>query len=320
MIIEPNRRRRNRIFRAVVGVVALLFVGGLLASGWTLPAFSIANVTRTSSPPPAAPTPSAGPVAIVPTPEPTVPAPTPAPTPGADGCIPPPADLVPAQVVSHGPRSVKVVALTFDDGFDAPNVERILRFLVAHRVNATFFPTAAAVEMTPKTWQKVAAAGFPIANHTYHHASLKGVCYEKQLAELNKAKSVVADHALPMQGYMRPPYEEYDMNTRRAAASAGEAYVVLWDVDTFDWTGVSKGTIASRALRGKSGSIILMHTSPHATPAALFRIVSKFRARGYSFVTIGQLLGVPGPAPFPAPSAAAPSPAAPSPPASSPPA
>ena len=288
--------------RALVGVVALLFVGGLLASGWTLPAFSFAIASPTSAPPPPAPTGSAGPVAIVPTPEPsTAPSPTPQATPGADGCIPPPADLKPAEVVNHGSRSRKVVALTFDDGYDSPNVERILRFLVSHQVNATFFPTAAAVQASPKTWQKVAAAGFPIANHTFHHASLKGVCFEKQLAELNKAKAVVAEQALPMQGYMRPPYEEFDMDTRRAAAAAGEAYVVLWDIDTFDWTGVSKGTIASRALKGKSGSIILMHTSPHATPAALTRIVAKFRGRGYSFVTIGQLLGVPGPAPFAAP-------------------
>ena len=200
--------------------------------------------------------------------------------------------------MSHGARTSKVVALTFDDGYDSPNVERILRFLVAHRVNATFFPTARAVETAPTTWQKVAAAGFPIANHTYHHASLKGVCYEKQLAELNKAKTVVAGQTLPMQGYMRPPYEEFDMNTRLAAAAAGEPYVVLWDVDTFDWTGVSRLTIASRALQGKSGSIILMHTSPHSTPAALGRIVTRFRDRGYSFVTVGQLLGVPGPAPY----------------------
>ena len=297
MILEPNRRRRNRAFRVVAGIVVLLFVGGLLASGWTLPAFSIAN--STSAPPPA-PTASTPPVAVAPTstPDPTAPPPTPAPTPGADGCIPPPADLQPAQVASHGSRTTKVVALTFDDGYDVPNTERILRFLVAHRVNATFFPTAKAVEMAPKTWQKVAAAGFPIGNHTYHHISLKGLCYEKQLAELTKAKTVIAGEALPMQGYMRPPYEEYDNATRLAAAGAGEAYVVLWDIDTFDWTGVDRLTIANRALKGRSGSIILMHTSAHPTAAALWRIVAKFRARGYSFVTVGQLLGVPGPAPF----------------------
>ena len=285
------------MFRAGAGVVALLFVGGVLASGWTLPAFSISSAT--SAPPPV-PTATTIPVAVVPTTAPTAPQPTaPTPTPGADGCIPPPADLQPAAVVSHGLRTSNLVALTFDDGYDAPNVERIVRFLVAHRVNATFFPTAQAVQMSPKTWQGVAQAGFPIANHTYHHISLKGICFEKQLAELNKARSVIGEMGLPMQGLMRPPYEEFDKNTRLAAAAAAESYVVLWDVDTLDWTGLGKDAIARRALSGKSGSIILMHTSSHATAAALSRIVARYRARGYTFATVGQMLGVPGPAPFP---------------------
>jgi peptidoglycan-N-acetylglucosamine deacetylase len=296
VILEPNRRRRRRVFRALVGVVAVLFVGALLASGWTLPAFSIA--TAPSRPPTPTAAPTSAPVAIVPTPDPTAAAPTPAPTPGADGCIPPPADLLPADVASHGSRSTKVVALTFDDGYDADNVKRILRFLVDHRVNATFFPTAAAVELAPQTWQQVAQAGFPIGNHTYHHISLKGLCFEKQLAELDKARTVIGRQPLPMQGLMRPPYEEFDKNTRLAARAAGESYVVLWDVDTFDWTGIGKDAIARRALAGKAGSIILMHTSSHATTAALRRIVDRYRARGYGFVTVGQLLGVPGPTPF----------------------
>jgi len=273
-----------------------VFVGALLASGWSPPAFSIASATN----PPATAAATTPAIALVPTEAPTIPpSPTPAPTPGADGCIPPPADLVPAAVVSHGPRDAKLVALTFDDGWDAPNVARILRFLVAHRVNATFFPTAQAIQLSPQTWQLVAQSGFPIGNHTYHHISLKGLCFEKQLAELNKARTAIAEQPLPMQGLMRPPYEEFDMNTRLAAAAAEEQYVVLWDVDTLDWTGIGKDAIARRALAGKSGSIILMHTASHPTAAALLRIVAGYRKRGYAFATVGQLLGVPGPVPFP---------------------
>ena len=298
MILEPNRRRRRRVFRALAGLVVVLFIGGLLGSGWTLPAFS--NVIATASPPPLAPSPTTL-VAVVPTatPVPTVPAPTPAPTPGPDGCIPAPADVLPAAVISHGSRTGKVVALTFDDGNNASNVETILGFLNGHHVNATFFPTARAVELAPKTWARVAQLGYPMGNHTYHHTSLKGQCFEAQLAELNRAKRQFAEQGLPMQGFMRPPYEEFDPNTRLAASAAGEGYVILWDVDTFDWTGASRQTIVNRALAGRSGSIILMHTTSLATKSALYQIVDKFRKRGFRFVTVGQLLGVPGPVPFP---------------------
>jgi peptidoglycan/xylan/chitin deacetylase (PgdA/CDA1 family) len=299
VILEPNRRRRQRAFRAVAGLVVVLFIGGLLATGWTPPAFSIAIATPTA-PPAASPTNA---VAVVPTssPEPSVlPSQSPpAPTPGADGCIPPSPDIVPATVASHGSRTDKVVALSFDDGNDSENTQKILYILKSRGVNATFFPTARAVELAPKTWQQVANAGYPIANHTYHHFSLKGLCFEKQLAELNKAKSVIAAQPLPMQGYMRPPYEEFDENTRLAASAAGETYVVLWDIDTFDWTGVSWRTIASRALQGRSGSIILMHTSARASSTALYEIIKQFKKRGYRFATVGQMLGIPGPVPIP---------------------
>jgi peptidoglycan/xylan/chitin deacetylase (PgdA/CDA1 family) len=202
-------------------------------------------------------------------------------------------------VVSHGPRTAKVIALTFDDGYNDGNVALIRQFLVRFRVNATFFPTARAVELAPDTWQRVAAAGFPIANHTYHHLSLAKQCFDKQVAELEKAKSVVGAHGLTLQGYMRPPFEEFDRNTQLAAAAAGEGYVVLWNVDTLDWTGLTGTDIARRAIGGGSGTIILMHTSRLATTHALSQIVSHYRNRGYTFVTIGQILGVPGPVPFP---------------------
>ena len=76
---------------------------------------------------------------------------------------------------------------------------------------------------------------------------------------------------------------------------------MLWDIDTLDWTGISANAIASAALKGKAGSIILMHTSPVNTARALPAIISRFRKRGFTFVTIGQMLGIGGPMPFPEP-------------------
>lgn len=297
MILEPNRRRRTRVFRAVAALALVAVAAAFAASGWTPPAFSTANPT--STPFGASPAPSGEVAQATATPEATLPPPSIAPTPGPDGCIPPPADLEPAALASHGSRTEKVVALTFDDGNNAANVEKILHILVSRHVNATFFPTARAVELAPTTWLHVARSGYPIANHTYHHDSLEGQCFEKQLAELEKAKSVFAAQPLPIQGLMRPPYEDFDKNTRLAATAAGEDYVVLWDVDTFDWTAVGPRTIAARALTGRAGSIILMHTTRAASASALYRIIDKYRERGFRFVTVGQLLGIPGPVPFP---------------------
>jgi peptidoglycan-N-acetylglucosamine deacetylase len=299
VILEPNRRRRTRIFRVVAGLMAIVLVSVFLASGWLPSALSAMRAT-------AAPGPLASPtqqVAAAPSPSPSADPSTPPQSPGPSlapgACAPAPSDIEPAAVISHGARTQNWVALTFDDGYNADNVLRIVRFLVAQRVNATFFPTAQAVEMEPKTWLSVAQAGFPIGNHTFHHISLKGLCFAAQLAELERAKRQFQDQALPLQNIMRPPYEDFDLNTRLAAAAAGEPYVILWDRDTQDWTGIGRRAIANSALTGRPGSIVLMHTTSGSTTAALSSIVYHFRKRGYTFVTIQQMLGVPGPVPFP---------------------
>jgi peptidoglycan/xylan/chitin deacetylase (PgdA/CDA1 family) len=231
------------------------------------------------------------------TPSPTLaPDPTTAPPPR---CAPAPADLDPARVVSHGSRAQKVVALTFDDGYNPTNTMRILGILKRAKVNATFFPTGRAVQLFPAVWREIAAAGFPIGDHTFDHHHLAGLCYATQLLDLTRQADAVRD-ALgtdPM-ALMRPPYGSKDRNTPLAAAAAGDDAVVLWDVDTRDWSGISPWSIAKRALAGGRGSIILMHTMYAPTASALPRIIANYRARGFRFVTVGELLGIPGPAPF----------------------
>ena len=216
------------------------------------------------------------------------------------GCEPGPSTVRPAAVVRHGPRDEKVVALTFDDGWDPGNTMRILGTLEHFRVNATFFPLGRAVQLFPTVWRAVAEAGFPIADHSYDHPHLKGLCYEGQVSELIEPERIMLEvvGAKPFD-VMRPPYGAYDMNTRLAATATGSADVILWDVDTRDWSGVSRFAIARAALSGQPGSIVLMHTFPHATAAALVHIIYGYRRRGYRFVTIGQLLGLGGPVPYP---------------------
>jgi peptidoglycan/xylan/chitin deacetylase (PgdA/CDA1 family) len=193
-----------------------------------------------------------------------------------------------------------VVALTFDDGWNAADTARILRILERSKVNATFFPIGRAILHAPDVWKSIVAAGFPIGDHTYDHLGLKSRCYQAQLAELTRQQSVcrriLGVDPMP---FMRPPYGTFDRVTRLAATGAGEGAIVGWDVDTRDWTGLSPTAIAARALAGTNGSIVLMHTFVDNTPRALARIIAGYRARGFQFVTVGQLLGIPGPVPFP---------------------
>jgi peptidoglycan/xylan/chitin deacetylase (PgdA/CDA1 family) len=199
-----------------------------------------------------------------------------------------------ARAYRFGPRTQKVVALTFDDGYSPTETRAIFRILQSEHVQATFFPYARAMTEAPSLWRQIAAAGYPIGNHTYSHVNLTRLSTAGVLSELTRARSTIrriTGRTEP--AVMRPPYGAYSMATRHAALLAGYPTLALWDVDTRDWSGISASTIVARAIVGTRGSIVLMHAGPANTPAALRRIIANYRARGYRFVTVPALLGIP---------------------------
>ncbi len=218
--------------------------------------------------------------------------------PGASGSVvsSAPRDVISpayARVFHSGPRTQKVIALTFDDGYSATQTLAILRILRDEQVMATFFPYARAVAASPSAWRQVAAAGYPIGNHTYSHVNLTHLSSAGVISELTSARSTIAHITGRREpAIMRPPYGAYSTATRHAAALAGYPTVAMWDIDTRDWSGISSSTIVSRAIAGTNGSIVLMHAGPANTPGALRRIIASYRSRGYRFVTVPQLLGI----------------------------
>jgi peptidoglycan/xylan/chitin deacetylase (PgdA/CDA1 family) len=295
---RAGRGLRTAVAVSVIGVLSLTS-SAILASRPSAPADVAATSTGTGTP--------AGIVTAAGTEQPAggvvdlplatdVPPRHGAPAPGCPLDVPHPPF---AKIVHHGSRTAKVVALTFDDGWDAPNVLAILATLQKGKVNATFFPTGQAMKHEPTAWKAVALAGYPIANHTFDHPHLLGLCWNVQLAELVRQDAVVAGElGLATIPYMRPPFGDYDDATRLAAAEDGQQAVVLWDVDTEDWAGLGPRAITARAMAGTNGSIIVMHTMEPNTVKALPTIIAKYRARGFTFVTVGQLLGIDGPTPF----------------------
>jgi peptidoglycan/xylan/chitin deacetylase (PgdA/CDA1 family) len=72
--------------------------------------------------------------------------------------------------------------------------------------------------------------------------------------------------------------------------------MVLWDVDSRDWTRPGVGRIVSNVVRRvRPGSIVLLHDGGGVrwqTVAALPLIVRQLRARGYRFVTVPRMMRV----------------------------
>jgi peptidoglycan-N-acetylglucosamine deacetylase len=230
---------------------------------------------------------AADPVATAPAPSPAAPAPGPAQP------VPSPAAPAP-RVVWRGPAGDRVVALTFDDGWNPATLRAIYRILVRENVAATFFVTGVYVQRDPDLWRAVAAR-FPVANHSYLHRDTRRLTQRQVAVDLARTRTVVeAATGRRMLPYFRPPYGWRTPRTDQLAAAAGFPTMVLWDVTAADTNRrPSTARVVRAATAGRQGSIVLLHAGPRVTVRALPAIIARYRERGFRFVTVPELLGDP---------------------------
>lgn len=201
----------------------------------------------------------------------------------------------PAAVVADVAGADRVVALTFDDAWDPSSTRAVFDILQAEAVPATFFPVAVGVERDPALWRRIAASGDPIGNHSVDHPDLTALSDEALVAEIADAKRAIeAAIGGPSAPLLRPPFGRLDDRVRHVAGAAGYATLVLWNVASNDWAEPDPTLVASRSLAGGAGSIVLLHAGPASTIAALPTIIAGYRARGFAFVTVPELLAAAG--------------------------
>ena len=192
-------------------------------------------------------------------------------------------------------RTHKCIALTFDDG-PGPYTRRLLGYLRSAGVPSTFFMIGEQVAARPAVARAVAADGNEIGDHTWDHPDLT-TCSPARLArEIDATITTISADAGVRPSLLRPPYGAMDAQVRSAARKAGLA-IALWSVDTLDWKTHSTSRTVAAALAGaRRGAIILMHDIHPWTVAAVPRILAGLRARGYTPVTVSNLLShqVPG--------------------------
>jgi peptidoglycan/xylan/chitin deacetylase (PgdA/CDA1 family) len=210
--------------------------------------------------------------------------------------------------VRSGTHGRHEVALTLDDGFSIATIGRISEILIREKVPATFFVIGRVAARDASVIRPLAEAGFPFGSHTYSH----GVLTRPWLSVEAIAKDMLAGSAAIERAtgvrtvpFVRAPGGYTDDKVLQAAKAAGFRAVVKWAVDSGDAVVSDPGVITWRAERGWNGSIILMHMNRATSADILPAIIASYRARGYRFVTLGQMFGVPGPVPTfgPAPSA-----------------
>ncbi len=196
-------------------------------------------------------------------------------------------------------KNKKVIALTFDDGPTPGYTDKILKILRKYNVKATFFVIGSKAQKYPSLVRREANYGHEIANHTYTHPKISKLSFKAYKTEMKKTQNVVKKITGSTPVLMRPPYGDLNESATRYTQKLGFKMILWsWDQDTRDWSHPGVNTIVKKVLNNaSSGDIVLFHdnnTTMGQTASALETIIPELKRRGYSFVTVSELLKLKG--------------------------
>lgn len=183
-----------------------------------------------------------------------------------------------------------LVALTFDDG---PGVltQQTLDLLRERGMTATFFLAGKLLgegrfEGLPTRAARLGALG----DHTWDHVLTVGMSSAELEEQIARTRRAIAAESGERVVLFRPPLGRHDDRVDAYVRSLG-MLTVLWSVDSGDSQGARADRIV-RAVRASlsPGDIVLLHENRGTTQNALPRILDLVESRGYTTVTVPELL------------------------------
>lgn len=194
-------------------------------------------------------------------------------------------------------RKAKCIALTFDAG-PSEHTNRLLDILKKEKVHATFFMLGQNhVDKRPAEVKRIDAEGHELANHTWSHQILTDIKPEEATRELSRVQDAVRKITGKAPKLMRPPQGRTDENVSEISKRLGLAQV-LWSVTAKDYQTNDSALITKRVLeQTERDGIILLHDIYKGTVPAVPGILKELKKRGYTVVTVSQLLSPAKPEP-----------------------
>jgi peptidoglycan-N-acetylglucosamine deacetylase len=196
-------------------------------------------------------------------------------------------------------RGSKQLALTYDDGPNDPHTLRLLEILAKHDVKATFFMIGRSVRMRPDIVREVVQAGHAIGNHTFTHPLLIFESAPQIRGQLEECEKALADATGDHARIFRPPFGGRRPAVLRIAREMA-LETVMWNITGFDWNADSAEAVERKVSRRVAGGdVILLHDGGHLgmgtdrsrTVVATDRLVARYKAEGYEFVSVPAMMG-----------------------------
>jgi peptidoglycan/xylan/chitin deacetylase (PgdA/CDA1 family) len=194
--------------------------------------------------------------------------------------------------ISHGPRSVPKVALTFHGNGDPALARTLLDQVEKAGVRISVFVVGTWLVSHPEMARRILQGKHDLGNHTMHHKSMRRLAASEADREVGDCAAVLRRTAgSPGRWFRASGTQQTTPVIRAAATAAGYATCVSYDVDGLDWKDPDAATVR-RAVLGtvKPGSIVSLHLGHPFTIDALPAILTGLAAKGLQPVTLTELL------------------------------
>lgn len=187
-------------------------------------------------------------------------------------------------------RSLKKVALTFDDGPRPAAVHRLNSVLTQHNVRGTFFIVGKMAARYPQSIRDLASAGHEIANHSWSHPDIRRISSEEFVWELDATRELIHELTGQETWLFRTPGSTRSYLTSRFRVPS-KYTLILWDLHSRDHIDINSHDMTQHILSQiHDGDILLMHTGVQNTIDSLECLIPELKARGFEFVTVSEIL------------------------------
>lgn len=205
-------------------------------------------------------------------------------------------------VIKRFGEADKKIALTFDDGPDPVYTPQVLNILKKEKVPGCFFVVGIMAEQNMELLRQEYNDGYEIGNHTFFHPDMSAIGPRRVKFELNATRRLIEAVTGHSTILFRAPFnaDAEPQNISEilpVAQSRKENYINIGEfIDPEDWEpGKTADQIFNEVVKQQdNGNILLLHDAGgnrEATVAALPRIIKFFKAKGYTFTTVGDLMG-----------------------------
>jgi peptidoglycan/xylan/chitin deacetylase (PgdA/CDA1 family) len=174
----------------------------------------------------------------------------------------------------------------------------LLEVLAKHDAKATFFLIGQFVRHRPDIAVEILKAGHAVGNHTLTHPLLIFKSDAEIRKELSECRAALTDAVGEHSNLFRPPFGGRRPAVLRMGRELGLA-PVMWSVTGCDWNAPPAEVIEQKITKQiRGGDVILLHDGGHQqmgadrsqTVLATDRLITRYKAEGYKFVTVSEMM------------------------------